>query len=207
MEDLIKTYKNKTFKIKNKNFLIKEIEDEFFFMSENIQKEIESFVKPLFKEYHSYLQFFGVDLSFQDFENEFKSLPGIYSKNKKGNILLIFNFEQIENNLPKDPIPIGMVSLKDLNNDICEMKRLFVIESFRGFGLGRILMDTIIDYAKKTGYAKFRWDTLKKLNEAAFLYEKYHYTLIQPYNYNPFDDVVYYEIDIRDSKLNKKLIE
>lgn len=199
MEVFKNIYKEKAFVIKNKNFLIKEIEDEFFFMSD-IKMEIETFVKPLFKEYHSYLLKCGVDLSFQDFENEFKNLPGIYSKEKRGNILLIFTFDELENNLPKDPIAVGMVSLKDLDDNICEMKRLFVVENFRRFGLGKILMDNIIDYAKKTGYDKLRWDTLKKLREASFLYDKYNYSLIQPYNYNPFDDVVYYEVDLENYK-------
>jgi GNAT superfamily N-acetyltransferase len=187
---------NKIFTIKNKFFIVKEIEDEFLSISYSIGKKIEMFVKPLFKEYHNYLLNCGVDLSFQDFDNEFVNLPGVYSKEKKGNILLIFNFEHFENNLPKDPIPAGMVSLKDLDNNICEMKRLFIVENFRGYGLGRILMNNIIDYAKKTGYIKIRWDSLKKLQGATFLYERYKYKLIQPYNYNPFDDVVYYEIDL-----------
>ncbi len=203
MEDFINIYKDKIINVKNKRFIIKEIEDQTFIMSESIQKEIEKYVKPLFNEYHRYLQSSGVDLSFQDFANEFKNLPGNYSKAKKGNILLLFNFEQIENNLPKNLIPVGMVSLKDLNDDICEMKRLFVVENFRGFGLGKILMDSIFEYAKQTGYTKIRWDTLKKLEEASVLYAKYDFTLIQPYNYNPFDDVVYYEVDLLNEKLTK----
>ncbi len=191
--------KDKIFIKKNKTFLIKEIEDDCL-LSSDVKEVIETFVKPIFKEYHTYLLNCGVDLSFQDFENEFLNLPGIYSKGKKGNIILIFTFELFENNLPKDPIPVGMVSLKDLDNDVCEMKRLFVVDNYRGFGLGRILMDEIFDYAKKTGYTKLRWDTLKKLKEASFLYDKYKYTLIQPYNYNPFDDVVYYEVDLENYK-------
>lgn len=186
------------FKVKNKSFIIKAIEDTNFHISDSIQAEIEMFVKPLFIEYQNYLLNCGVDLSFQNFQTELEKLPGIYSKENKGNIILIFNFELVDNNVTKNLIPVGMVSLKDLGNNICEMKRLFVIDSFRRFGLGKKLMDEIIVYAKRLGYNKLRWDTLKKLSEASFLYEKYNYKQIHPYNYNPFDDVVYYELDLHE---------
>lgn len=197
--EIINSKKGQTITIKNKKFLVKEIEnnnEELIKPQDFIQKEIEFFVKPLFLKYNEYLLGYGVNLSFQDFEIELRNLPGIYSKSKKGTILVILNYEEDENNNINILFPVGMVSLKDLNNNICEMKRLFVLEDFRGFGLGKILMDNIIIIAKNLGYKKFRWDTLKKLNEAAKLYEKYNYKFIDSYNYNPFDDVVYYEIDL-----------
>jgi len=189
-----KFFKEKFFTIKDKNFIMKEIEDPDLYIFENFEKEIENFIKPLFISYNDYLSNFGVDLKFQDFETELKNLPGIYSKEKKGTMLIVLHIDKIEKDFPLNIKPIGMVSLKDLDDKICEMKRLFLIEEFRGYGLGKILMDKILDIAKNLGYLKFRWDTLKKLKEAGFLYEKYKYSLIEPYNYNPFNDVQYFEI-------------
>ncbi len=200
LQEKIDLKKVKTFSIKNKKILIKELEEYSGDESsiENTNNEIEFFVKPLLEKYNEFLLGFGVNLNFQDFDEEVKNLPGAYSKNKRGSILLILNYEEDKTKSLKYIIPAGMVSLKNLSNSTCEMKRLFLLEDFRGMGLGKLLMDSIIKIAKDLGYTKFRWDSLKKLTESNKLYEKYNYKKIDPYNYNPFSDVLYFELDFME---------
>ena len=194
----INPHKNNIFLINNKKFLLKEIENNSHLTNQNNLNQIDFFVKPLFNKYVEYLGNFGIDLNFQDFQTELDSLPGIYSINNQGTILVILNIINETNEIIdlKDTIPVGIVALKDLKNQISEMKRLFVLDEFRGFGLGKILMDHIIFLAKKYEFKKIRWDTLKKLKDAGKLYDKYNHKSIESYNYNPHDDVLYYELDL-----------
>lgn len=182
---------NKTFVIKGKEFIAKYIgENEESFSSKNFNTEMKDFVIPMFREYVQYLSNFGVELSFQDFEKELSELPGVYSNYKRGKILVVILKEKEKYS------PVGIVGLKDLGNEISEMKRLYVNENFRGFGLGKILMDEIINCAKKLNYRFMRWDTLKKLKNAGKLYDRYQCKLIDSYNFNPYDDVLYYEMNL-----------
>jgi GNAT superfamily N-acetyltransferase len=57
----------------------------------------------------------------------------------------------------------GTVALKRLDNDICEMKRLFVNPKFQGIGLGKLLAERVIDEAKKLGCTKMRLDNSRSV--------------------------------------------
>ena len=56
--------------------------------------------------------------------------------------------------------------LRDLGGDLCEMKRMFVPEAFRGHGVGRALAERIIAEAREAGYRAMRLDTSRRQNEA-----------------------------------------
>src|ERR1051326_7359510 len=124
--------------------------------------------RQLFREYQAWLQ---IDLCFQNFESELAHLPGDYAM-PDGRLLLAFNESELA----------GCVALRKLDDDTCEMKRLFLREEFRGRGLGRQLIESIIQEAKQIGYARMRLDTLPpKMNEAIALYEAYGFKQIAPY--------------------------
>jgi len=136
----------------------------------------------LFKEYEEYLD---IDLSFQDFEREVSNLPGAYAS-PQGCMLLAEYDGKIA----------GCVALKKIGEGICEMKRLYVRPAFRGKKIGRRLAETIIDEARKKGYKRMRLDTLKRLAEARALYHAMGFAEIEPYVYNPLDDVIYMELEL-----------
>ena len=136
----------------------------------------------LFKEYASAL---GVDLCFQDFENELKELPGEYSE-PDGCILLAF----------LDSALVGCVALRPLSSGICEMKRMHVRPRFRGRGIGRILTQDVITEARRNGYKKMRLDSLPTMREAQALYRSLGFTEIDAYRLNPIQGAVFMELEL-----------
>jgi ribosomal protein S18 acetylase RimI-like enzyme len=135
----------------------------------------------LFKEYASTL---GVDLCFQDFENELKELPGEYSE-PNGCILLAF----------LDSALAGCVALRPLSSEICEMKRMYVRPTFRGQGIGRILAQDVITEARRR-YEKMRLDSLPTMREAQALYRSLGFREIDAYRPNPIEGAVFMELKL-----------
>ena len=140
--------------------------------------------RKLFREYEKWL---GLDLCFQGFEEELKSLPGKYAK-PDGRLFLA----------SVNSASAGCVALRKLETDVCEMKRLYVREEFRGSGLGRILIEKLIEEARLIGYRKMRLDTLPvKMPKAVKLYKHYGFAEILPYYENPHKDTLFLELDLK----------
>ncbi len=136
-------------------------------------------VKQLFREYYQFLQ---VDLCFQGFEEELAKLPAKYAE-PDGSILIA----------KVDDVPAGCVGLWKLEEGVCEMKRLYIKPQFQGLGLGKKMSIKVLEIAKFKGYKIMKLDTLKRLQSANYLYDVLGFTKTKPYNFNPENDVVYYE--------------
>ena len=139
-------------------------------------------VKEIFIEYRKDL---GLDLSFQDFQDELDELPGEYSP-PDGTIILAKEVDKIK----------GCVALRKIDEHTCEMKRLYVKPEHRGKGLGRKLAVSIIDIARNKGYTKMKLDTLTTLKKANQLYCSLGFEDCEPYRYNPLDDALYMELEL-----------
>ena len=139
--------------------------------------------RAIFREYESWL---GLDLCFQGFEEELKDLPGKYAP-PDGRLYLARVGADIA----------GAIALRPLEPGICEMKRLFVREEFRGMRICQALIERLIKEAKSIGYAAMRLDTYPpKMGKAVLLYESYGFREIQPYYNNPTDGVLYMELKL-----------
>ncbi|KAH8811964.1 acetyltransferase [Xylogone sp. PMI_703] len=141
-------------------------------------------VKELFKAYTDSL---GIDLTYQNFAEEMSSMPGRYSPSAGGALLLA-----------RDPLgsAIGCVALRLLpstqkDERICEMKRLYCAPSSRGLGLGRALVDRIIDCAIKEGYKEMRLDTLSSMTGAIALYKKLGFLETGAYYETPIEGTLF----------------
>jgi ribosomal protein S18 acetylase RimI-like enzyme len=142
-------------------------------------------IRDLFREYEQFLE---VDLCFQGFEQELVDLPGKYAP-PDGELLLALLNEQ----------PIGCVALRKLEENICEMKRLYVKPEGRGTGLGKKLAGKIVAIARQRGYEFMRLDTLETLTEAVNLYQQLGFRQVPPYYDNPLPGALYWELDLRES--------
>ncbi len=131
-------------------------------------------VKELFIEYAAEISNqTGLDLSFQSFDQELATLPGKYSP-PRGVILLA----------ELDGVPSGVVALRPLSEGIAEMKRLFVQPQARGFRLGWLLVDAIVEQARQTGYTAVRLDSLPHMQSAIALYRSVGFRDIEAYYEN-----------------------
>ena len=104
------------------------------------------------------------------FETELASLPGKFAP-PSGRLLLAHY----------DGIPAGTVALRDLDNQICEMKSMFVESQHLGKGIGRALAEAIIQEARIIGYTKMRLDTGPRQIAAQTLYRSLDFLEIEPY--------------------------
>ena len=136
-------------------------------------------VAELFRAYASSL---GIDLAYQDFEAELASLPGKYAP-PVGELLLARDAEGE---------PVGCVALRPFRDDgCCEMKRLYVAPRGRGMGLGKALMNAIVEEATRIGYREMRLDTLSTMAEAISLYQKGGFVAIPAYYDTPIENTVF----------------
>lgn len=140
-----------------------------------VQAEQLDATRDIFREYAAGL---GVDLCFQSFDAELAGLPGDYAP-PRGALLLAMIEGQVA----------GCVALRPLDNvdyaNAAEMKRLYVRKAFRGFGLGRQLVEAIMDAARLAGYNSILLDTLDDMESARALYAELGFEEIPPYYHNP----------------------
>src|SRR5262249_41016930 len=59
-----------------------------------------------------------------------------------------------------------------VNEPVCYLEDLFVSENAQGKGVGRALVDALIDIAKKQGWARVYWHTHKRNKKAKALYKQ-----------------------------------
>jgi ribosomal protein S18 acetylase RimI-like enzyme len=138
--------------------------------------------RQLLREYEASL---GVSLCFQGFEKELAALPGEYAP-PGGRLLLALDTGQA----------VGCVGLRGLDDETCEMKRLYLRPPFRGRGIGRLLALSIIDEARKIGYEKMQLDTLPSMREAIALYESLGFKRIEPYYDNPVPGAIFMQLKL-----------
>jgi ribosomal protein S18 acetylase RimI-like enzyme len=140
-------------------------------------------VRKLFEEYADSLNF---DLCFQNFDVELAKLPGEYVP-PTGCLLLAMYQNQAA----------GCVAMRQIDEGVCEMKRLYVRPQFRRNGIGRALAEAVIERAKKAGYSQMRLDTAPTMDTARGLYESMGFKTIGPYRFNPIEGTAFMELMLK----------
>ena len=115
-------------------------------------------VRQFFRNYAGWL---GVDLSYQNFDEEMGTLPGRYSAPEGRLFYAVI-----------DGKGAGCVGIRPLAEGVCELKRLYVDPAFRGLGVGRDLALAAIRAACQIGYRKILLDTLPAMRIAVKLYRE-----------------------------------
>lgn len=123
-------------------------------------------VQSLFREYAASLD---GRVCFQSFEEEAAGLPGEYTP-PPGRLWLA----------RRDGQAAGCGALRRMAPGIGEMKRLYVRPQFRGLGIGRTLVETIIREARDAGYRRIRLDTLPSMEPAVALYRSLRFRRVPP---------------------------
>ena len=138
--------------------------------------------RALVEEYAASL---GFDLGFQEFDREVASLPEVYGP-PHGCFLLASVDEEI----------VGCVGLRRLGEGVCEMKRLYAVETARGRGVGRLLAAALVDEARRLGYSRMRLDTVPAMTAARALYASLGFRQIEPYRHNPIAGTTFMELEL-----------
>lgn len=128
------------------------------------------------------------DEALGDYDFELANLPGEYSPSE-GSLLLAYYDER----------PCGCAALRKIDDKICEMKRLYVKEDFRGKRIGYALVQNIIAKASESGYRFMRLDNHPWMKEAESLYKLFGFKEIEAYRYNPTKGVKFFELDLLDA--------
>jgi putative acetyltransferase len=145
------------------------------------QQDIE-IARQLFREYQQAL---GVDLSFQNFGAELDALPGTYAP-PRGRLLLARDSTQV----------MGCVALRPLTADTGEMKRLYVRPNYRALGVGRQLVERVLEDARAIRYSRVFLDTLPTMTGAQRMYERLGFKDVLPYRHNPIGGTRFLGLDL-----------
>jgi ribosomal protein S18 acetylase RimI-like enzyme len=138
--------------------------------------------KKLFTEYAEWL---GCSPCAQNIEKELADLPGIYSP-PEGRLILAIDDEKF----------VGTVALRKMNDDLCEMRRLYVRPEYRGRSIGKGLAETIINKAREIGYKRIRLYTLDTMKEAIGIYTSLGFREIDFYIDDAIDNAHFMELDL-----------
>ena len=157
----------------------------FTFVTPDTPALIET-TREIFREYAGQL---GIDLCFQNFDEELVDLPGDYAA-PQGCLLLAMLDGEVA----------GCCALRPLDTvdypNASEMKRLYVRQAHRRSGLGRQLAEAILDAARVAGYHSVLLDTLNDMEAARALYEDLGFKDIPPYYHNPIAGAHYLKADL-----------
>lgn len=129
-----------------------------YFFAEGKNKDIPE-VKSIFFEV---LAEYGLKPDESSTDADLNDIEAKYQNNNGYFGLLIF----------KDII-IGTFGLYKLTDEICELRKMYLKKEHRGQGLGKFVVNYIIDLAKEKGYKIIELETASVLKEAIGLYERY----------------------------------
>lgn len=140
--------------------------------------------RALFAEYARWLK---VDLCFQGFDEELRTLPGAYAPPRGRLLLAGFGADAF-----------ACIALRPLAQPaVGEIKRLYVQPAQRGGGWGRRLVVAVLAEARAIGYEELKLDTLDWMTAARALYEETGFLPCAPYYANPIPGVVYMSLRMR----------
>jgi len=137
-------------------------------------------VRTLFRAYVDWL---GIDLSYQGFEEELAGLPGKYAPPAGG----LFLARQ------DDGTVLGCVGLRAFGEGgASEMKRLYVLPAARGLGVGAALVARVVAAAQEAGYSEMLLDTLPTMTGAIKLYRAAGFENVPAYYDTPIEETVFF---------------
>lgn len=134
-----------------------------------------------------YAQWLDVDLCFQGFAEELKTLPGAYAS-PRGALLLAGTARDA----------FACIALRPLDQPgLAEVKRLYVQPARRGERWGHRLARELIVEARAIGYHELKLDTLEWMTAARALYASVGFRECEAYYDNPLAGAVYMRLELK----------
>lgn len=151
-------------------------------LSQADSPELVATARALFREYSEAI---GTDLEYQGFAAELAALPAPYTS-PNGALLVAHVGSDVA----------GCVGLRPLDERTGEMKRLYVRPAYRGWSLGKRLVEAVIQAARQAGYSELRLDTLPSMASAQALYHRLGFVEIPPYNSKHLPGTRFYALEL-----------
>ena len=82
---------------------------------------------------------------------------------------------------------VGTGAIRKLDDEICELKRMWFLKEYQGQGWGRKMVQMLFDFARQVGYRKVRLDLANEERQAQAIkfYRKLGFYPIERYNDSP----------------------
>jgi GNAT superfamily N-acetyltransferase len=80
-----------------------------------------------------------------------------------------------------DGFTVGCICLKKLTVSVGEVKRLYVKPDYRGKGIGKKMVEVLLDEARRIGYRTVRLDSTRYMTKAHAVYRSFGFYDIVPY--------------------------
>jgi ribosomal protein S18 acetylase RimI-like enzyme len=134
---------------------------------------------------YEYVDWLGIDLSYQNFADEMAALERLFSLPSGQYTFAMENAEVA-----------GGVGFRRIDPFTAEVKRLYVRPRFQGKGLGLALMENLLARLRELGYRRAVLDAVPPTKNAQLLYEAMGFYEIPPYFANPTPDTRFYAFDL-----------
>lgn len=132
-----------------------------------------------------YVKTLDIDLAYMDLPTEFSTMELKYSS-PQGVFILAFDGD----------IVAGCVGIRKIDQQIAELKRLYVRKAYRGLNIGSDLLQKALDVAQQLSYQKIRLEVIPSLQKAKKLYYSFGFNEIPPYFNNQVEGTTYMEKSI-----------
>jgi putative acetyltransferase len=117
------------------------------------------------------LEFFGhPPAAFDDMDNiaaQYREPPGIF--------LVLMDSGRV----------VGTGAIRRLDDETCELKRMWFLPEYRGKGYGTKISERLFQFARVAGYKRVRLDTVPLLEAANRMYRRLGFEPIERYNDGP----------------------
>jgi N-acetylglutamate synthase-like GNAT family acetyltransferase len=94
---------------------------------------------------------------------------------------------------------VATVGLFNMEEGVCELRKMYLLQSQRGKGYGKKILEYAIAKAKQLGYKKIILETASVLKEAIGLYEHYGFKKYSSEHLSGRCDKAYY-LELNDTK-------
>jgi GNAT superfamily N-acetyltransferase len=106
----------------------------------------------------------------QSLASELESLPTCYGA-PRGRAFVAVEDDEVR----------GCGAYRQIEDGVCEMKRVFVPQRYQGSGIGRRICNELVASARNDGFRLMRLDTGSLMKEAISLYQSFGFKECAPY--------------------------
>jgi len=126
-------------------------------------EKIADLVFSILKEYNLKPDPAGTDADIKDIEQSYFERGGAF-----------YVLEEEEGSV------IGAYGLYPVDKATCELRKMYLYSSYRGKGLGKLLLEDALSKARQMGFKKMTLETALVLKEAISLYKSYGFVEYRP---------------------------